>query len=230
MATTPLRIVLGEDGFLAREAITAVLARTSDVELVASSGDLDSLRQAIDETRPDVVLTDIRMPPTGLDEGVRLAHELRSTHPEIGVVVLSQFVEPGYAIRLFEQGSEGRAYLIKERVKDREELVRTLQTVAAGGSVVDPLVVEELLAQRRRAERHEESKVGSLSPRELEVLGLIAQGKSNAAIADALVVTKRAVERNVNNIFAKLDLQQAEDISRRVRAALLFLSSKDHHG
>jgi DNA-binding NarL/FixJ family response regulator len=229
VSTASIRVVLGEDSYLAREAITAVLARVREVELVASCEDLDSLRRAIDETQPDVVLTDIRMPPTRRDEGVRLAHELRSTHPEVGVVVLSQFVEPAYAARLFEGGSARRAYLIKERVKDREELVRTLRTVAAGGSAIDPVVVEELLMQRRTAARDDGSTLPALSPRELQVLGLIAQGKSNAAIADELVVTKRAVERHVNNIFAKLGLPEAEDVSRRVRAALLFLMAQDEH-
>jgi DNA-binding NarL/FixJ family response regulator len=224
MSMAPLRVVLGEDSFLAREAITTVLERAPEVELLGACGDLDSLRRTVDETLPDVVLTDIRMPPTQLDEGVRLAHELRATHPEIAVVVLSQFVEPTYAALLFEHGSEGRGYLIKERVKDRDELVRTLQTVAAGGSAIDPLVVEELLAQRRARGTEDGSRLSALTARELEVLGLIAQGKSNAAIADDLVVTKRAVERHVNNIFAKLGLQDTEHVSRRVQAALLFLT------
>jgi DNA-binding NarL/FixJ family response regulator len=210
--------VLGEDSFLAREAVTAVFGRTPEVEVVAAAGDLDALRAAIESTEPDVVVTDIRMPPTHTDEGIRLAREVRSTHPELGVVVLSQFAEPAYATLLFEHGSARRAYLLKERVRDREELVRTVTTVAAGGSVVDPLVVEHLLA------RSHESPLDELTPREREVLALIAQGKSNTTIADTLVVTKRAVERHVNGIFAKLELGDGEDVSRRVRAALLYLA------
>jgi DNA-binding NarL/FixJ family response regulator len=215
---TALRVVLGEDSFLAREAVTSVLARAPEIDLVGAAGDFEALRAAVDDIEPDVVLTDIRMPPTHTDEGVRLAHELRSTHPTIGVVVLSQFAEPAYAALLFERGSEGRAYLLKERVRDREELVRAVQSVASGGSVVDPIVVERLLARRA------ESRLEELTPRELEVLALIAQGRSNPAIADTLVVTKRAVERHVNSIFAKLDLGDAEDTSRRVEAALLYLA------
>jgi DNA-binding NarL/FixJ family response regulator len=220
----PLRVVLGEDSFLAREAVTAVLERAPEVEVVAAVGDLDALRAAVDSEEPDVVVTDVRMPPTHGDEGVRLAHELRSTHPEIGVVVLSQFAEPAYAMVLFQHGSARRAYLLKERVRDREELVRAVQTVAAGGSVVDPLVVEHLLA------RPHGSALDELTPRELEVLALIAQGKSNTAIADRLVVTRRAVERHVNGIFAKLELGDGEDVSRRVQAALLYLAEHRPRG
>jgi DNA-binding NarL/FixJ family response regulator len=219
----PLRVVLGEDSFLAREAITSVLAEVPEVELVASAGDLDGLRAAIDSSAPDVVLTDIRMPPTQLDEGVRLAQELRATHPETAVVLLSQFLDPGYAELLLEEGSEGRGYLLKERVKDRDELVRTLQTVAAGGAAIDPLVIEQLLTLRR-----DDPPAGleELTPKELEVLALIAEGRSNAAIADSLVVTKRAVERHVNSIFAKLDLHEGDGTSPRVRAALAYLRAE----
>jgi len=219
LVMSPLRVVLGEDSYLAREAVQAALSRAAEVELVGAAGDLDSLRAAIDDLEPDVLLTDIRMPPTHLDEGVRLAHELRETHPEIGVVVLSQFAEPAYAALLFQHGSAGRAYLLKERVRDHDELVRTVEAVAAGGSVVDPLVVEHLLVRPR------ESPLDELTPREREVLSLIAQGRSNAAIADSLVVTKRAVERHVNSIFSKLDLGDGEDVSRRVQAALLYLTA-----
>jgi DNA-binding NarL/FixJ family response regulator len=219
----PIRVVLGEDSFLAREAISGVLDRVEGIELVASCEDLDALRAAIDETSPDVVVTDIRMPPDNLDEGIRLAGELRSTHPAIGVVVLSQHAEPSYASLLFEDGSERRAYLLKESVKDHGELRRALEAVAEGGSVVDPLVVEQLVDARRR---REDSKLDTLTPRELEILRLIAEGRSNSAIADELVVTKRAVERHINGIFLKLDLRDAEDVSRRVKAALLYLSGQ----
>jgi DNA-binding NarL/FixJ family response regulator len=215
-----MRVVVGEDSFLAREGISRVLERIEGVELVGTGADLEEVRRVIEESAPDVVLTDIRMPPTGTDEGIRLAAELRSSHPEIGVVVLSQHAEPLYATALFEQGSEGRAYLLKERLRDREELSRALHEVAAGGSVVDPRVVEELLAAQRR---NKASKLDRLTPRELEILSLIAEGRSNTAIAEQLVVTRRAVERHINAIFWKLDLGESEDVSRRVKAVLVYL-------
>jgi len=215
-------VVLGEDGYLAREAITMLLGRTQEVELLASCEDLDTLRRSIEETQPDVVLTDIRMPPGNQDEGIRLAQELRRTHPQIGVVVLSQYADGVLAGLLFEGGASRRGYLLKERLRDREELVRALKAVAAGGSAVDPLVVEELVALRQD-EKH--SPLESLTPKEREVLALIAEGKSNAAIADTLVVTKRAVERHVNSIFFKLGLVETADVSRRVRATLVYLAS-----
>ncbi len=221
-----IRVVLGEDSFLAREAIAGVLERAEGIELVAYCSDLDGLRKAIDEARPDVVIADIRMPPDNSDEGIRLAAELRSTHPEIGVVVLSQHAQPLYATVLFEEGSERRAYLLKESLKNQAELSRALQTVADGGSVVDPIVVEQLVEARRR---REDARLDSLTPRELEILGMIAEGKSNAAIAEKLVVTKRAVERHINSIFLKLDLRDAEDVSRRVMAALHYLAGQAEH-
>jgi DNA-binding NarL/FixJ family response regulator len=222
----PIYVVLGEDSFLAREAIARVFERTEGIELVASCGDMESLRGVIEEARPDVVVTDIRMPPEYSDEGIRLAAELRSEHPGIGVVVLSLHAEPTYASVLFEQGSERRAYLLKESVKDRAELSRAVRTVAEGGSVVDPIVVEQLVAARRR---REDARLDSLTARELEILAMIAEGQSNAAIAEALVVTKRAVERHINSIFLKLDLREAEDVSRRVKATLLYLSGEAAH-
>ena len=221
-----IRVVLGEDSFLAREAIEGVLQRAEGIELIAACSDLDSLRAAIDETHPDVVVTDIRMPPDNSDEGIRLAAELRLSHPEIGVVVLSQHAEPIYATALFEDGSERRAYVLKESVKNQAELSRALQTVAEGGSVVDPIVVEQLVeARRTRADAH----LDALTPRELEILAMIAEGQSNAAIAEKLVVTKRAVERHINSIFLKLNLRDAEDVSRRVMAALRFLAGQAEH-
>jgi len=216
-----LRVVLGEDSYLASEGIARALERTDGVELVATRGDLESLRAVIDEQHPDVVLTDIRMPPTNTDEGIRLATELRSSNPDIGVVVLSQHNEPGYATALFDTGSARRAYLLKERVKDAGELGRALRSVAAGGSVVDAAVVEALLEAYRLRDG---SQLSVLTPRELEILGLIAEGRSNAAIAEALVLTKRAVERHINGIFMKLDLGENRDISRRVKAALIYLA------
>jgi DNA-binding NarL/FixJ family response regulator len=216
-----LRVVVGEDSFLTREAITALLNDTVGIDLVAACEDADALRTAIAREQPDVVLTDIRMPPGHRDEGIQLANELRETRPEIGVVVLSQHAEPAYAVLLFEDGSHGRAYLLKESLRDRDELVRAVVTVADGGSVVDPLIVEELLELQRR---RRDSPLDLLTPRELEILGLIAEGRSNAAIAEKLVVTKRAVERHINSIFLKLNLRETDDVSRRVKAALLYLS------
>ena len=222
-----VRVVVGEDSFLTREAISALLNDTAGIELVAACEDAGSLRAAIDREQPDVVLTDIRMPPNHRDEGIKLANELRETQPEIGVVVLSQHAEPTYAAILFEDGSHGRAYLLKESLKDREELIRAVVTVAEGGSVVDPLIVDELLEIQRR---RRDTPLDQLTPRELEILGLIAEGRSNAAIAEKLVVTKRAVERHINSIFMKLGLRESDDISRRVKAALLYLSGEPVDG
>jgi DNA-binding NarL/FixJ family response regulator len=218
-----LRVVVGDDSFLAREAIGALLESAEGIELVAACEDADTLRAAIERERPDVVLTDIRMPPSKRDEGIRIAAELRESRPGIGVVVLSQHAEPAYATLLFADGSEGRAYLLKETLRDRDELVRALQTVAEGGSVVDSMVVEQLLAAQRL---RRDTRLDQLTPRELEILALIAEGRSNAAIAKALVVTKRAVERHINSIFLKLGLRDANDISRRVKAALLYLAGE----
>jgi DNA-binding NarL/FixJ family response regulator len=220
----PIRVVFAEDNYLAREGIVRVLEGIGHVELVATCGDLDTLREAVDSTRPDVVVTDIRMPPDNSDEGIRLADELRASRPEIGVVVLSQYTDPLYAIALFDGGAGGRAYLLKERVRDRAELGRAVREVANGGSVVDPGIVERLLSVRAGNDR---SPLQALTPRELEILGLIAEGRSNTAIASLLVVTKRAVERHINAIFRKLDLEESADISRRVKAALLYLARSD---
>jgi DNA-binding NarL/FixJ family response regulator len=216
-----IRVVLGEDNLIAREGIIRVLEASDGVEVAGACGDLPTLREAVELLRPDVVLTDIRMPPTATDEGIRFAHELRSTHPEIGVVVLSQYAEPDYANALFEHGAEGRAYLIKDRLRDRGELANAVREVAAGGSHVDQRVVAQLFAQWRE---RTESPVARLTPRELETLALVAEGLSNSAIADALSISGRAVERHIGAIFAKLDLAESEHVSRRVKAALLYLA------
>lgn len=218
-----LRVALGEDSYLAREGISRVLEAEDDIEIVATCEDFESLRAAVGETEPDVVLTDIRMPPTHTDEGIRLAEELRATHPAVGVVVLSQYAEPLYATKLLESGSDGRAYLLKERVTDRGELSRALREVAEGRSVVDAQIVEVLLEVRRR---REESGLDTLTSREQEILALIAEGWSNEAIASRLFITKRAVERHINSIFWKLELGDSVDVSRRVRAALLYLAGQ----
>jgi DNA-binding NarL/FixJ family response regulator len=198
-----------------------VLSGDPELVLVAVVGDLDSLRDACASERPDVVLTDIRMPPTNTDEGIRLAAELRDTAPETGVVVLSQFADPIYALALLDRGSDRRAYLLKERVHSRAELITAIRAVAAGGSMIDPKIVEGLVQARGQAER---SPLSELTAREREVLGQIAQGKSNAAIAESLILTKRAVEKHINAIFLKLGLSDAQDVSRRVKAALMMLS------
>jgi DNA-binding NarL/FixJ family response regulator len=217
-----MRVVLGDDSFLAREGITRLLESIEDVELVAVCGDVDELRAAVDRDKPDVVLTDIRMPPTNTDDGIRYAHELRSTHPEVGVVVLSQHADPSYAMALFSEGSERRAYLLKERVKDEDELARALRDVDAGGSLVDPRIVDKLVSARV----DKDPGLERLTPRERQILAMIAEGRSNNAIADTLMVTKRAVERHINGIFLKLDLGEASDVNRRVKAALVYLTGE----
>jgi DNA-binding NarL/FixJ family response regulator len=216
-----IRVVIAEDAFLAREAIEQVLAQAEDVEVVGVCEDGISLLAAIEEQHPQAVVTDIRMPPTGTDEGIRVARALRETDPDIGVVVLSQFVEPNYALALLESGSSGRAYLLKERVHAGAQLVQAIRAVVDGESVIDPKVVEALVDARTR---HENSHLSELTPREMEVLAEIAKGKSNAAIADDLFLTKRAVEKHINSIFMKLELPDAHDVSRRVKAALLYLA------
>jgi DNA-binding NarL/FixJ family response regulator len=218
-----IRVVLGEDSYLAREGVSSVLAKEPDIELVAACDDLASLRSAIADAGPDVVLTDIRMPPTHTDEGIALAAELRVSHPDIGVVILSQYADPVYAMKLLEGSSERRAYLLKERVQDHGELSRAVREVAAGRSVIDSQIVDALLAARRR---RESAQLDQLTPREQEILALVAEGWSNGAIAERLVVTKRAVERHINSIFWKLDLGDSGDVSRRVRAALLHLAGQ----
>ena len=223
-ARAPIRVVVAEDAFLAREAIEQVLARSSDVTVAAVCEDRYSLVDAIESEKPDVIVTDIRMPPTGTDEGIQVAQSVRESHPEMGVVVLSQFVEPAYALALLSSGSGGRAYLLKERINDQEQLIRAIKAVVAGESVIDPKVVDALVeAQARR----DNSQLAELSERETEVLAEIAQGKSNSAIAESLFLTKRAVEKHINSIFMKLDLRDSDDVSRRVKATLIFLA-EDH--
>jgi DNA-binding NarL/FixJ family response regulator len=216
-----IAIALADDSLIVREGIARILAGQPGIRVVASCGDLPSLLAAVDSEHPTVVVTDIRMPPTGTDEGIRLAAQLRETHPAIGVVVLSNYAEPAYALALLESGSEGRAYLLKERVHDRAQLVAAIEAVAAGGSVLDSKIVEPLVAAKLQVER---SPLAALTVREGEVLAEIAKGKSNAAIADTLVLTKRAVEKHINSIFLKLDLSYSEDVSKRVMATLLFLA------
>jgi DNA-binding NarL/FixJ family response regulator len=216
-----LRVALGEDSLLVREGIQQLLTVDPEIEIVAAAADLPSLREACERERPDVVVTDIRMPPTSTDEGIQLAAELRDLDPTIGVVVLSQFSDPIYALALLERGSDRRAYLLKERVHNRAELMAAIRAVAEGGSLIDPKIVEALVTARGRSER---SPLNELTSRETEVLAQIAQGKSNSAIAESLFLTKRAVEKHINSIFLKLGLADTEDVSKRVKAALMFLA------
>jgi DNA-binding NarL/FixJ family response regulator len=218
-----IRVVLGEDSFLVREGIASVLRDLDDIELVDTAEDLDELRASVERTKPDVVVTDIRMPPSNTDEGIQFADELRSSHPDVGVVILSQHAEPRYAMALLSAGSGRRAYLLKDRLTDEAELTLALHNVAAGLSLIDPRVVEKLVTAREKRD----SELGALTPREFEILGLIAQGRSNRWIASKLTITKRAVERHINAIFLKLDLGEPEDVNRRVQAALVYLSGED---
>jgi DNA-binding NarL/FixJ family response regulator len=219
----PIRLVLAEDNVLLREGLVRLFAQTDDLDLIGSCGSLPELLAMVEADPPDVVLTDIRMPPTGTDEGVRAAAELRASHPEIGVVVLSQFVEPGYALELLDGGSERRAYLLKERVSDVDQLVRAIREVAGGGSVIDPKVVEALVDARSR---RSDSPLQHLTPRESEVLAEMAQGRNNASVAAALGLSERAVEKHINSVFSKLGLSEEPDVHRRVKAVLLYLSDR----
>jgi DNA-binding NarL/FixJ family response regulator len=217
-------LVVADDSFLVREALTEVLATEPDIDVVAVVDDLQALLTAVERELPDVVLTDIRMPPMHESDGIQAAAELRRTHPEIGVVVLSQYADADFALGLFEEGSAGRAYLLKERVGNRAELIAAITAVAGGGSVVDPRIVDTLIAERAR---RADSPVGDLTARERDVLAELASGKSNSAIAESLFLTKRAVEKHINAIFMKLNLRGSEDVSSRVAATLIFLADAE---
>jgi len=215
-----IRVVLAEDHYLLREGVRRLIDAQPELELAAVCEDFDSLIAAIDIHRPDVVLTDIRMPPTGTNEGIRAAEHLRRSHPEAGVVVLSQYADPEYALQFLEHGSKGRGYLLKERVSDLDQLLAAIQEVARGGSVIDPKVIDALVTARSKAQ----SPLTDLTTRESEVLSEMAQGKNNAAIATTLVLSERAVEKHINSLFSKLGLSEERDVSRRVKAVLLFLA------
>jgi len=217
-----IRLVLADDHYLVREGVRHLLEAEPEIEVVAACGDLPSLLAAVEEAQPDVVLTDIRMPPTGVDEGIQAAESLRTTHPEIGVVVLSQYGEPGYAVALLEGGTARRAYLLKERVDDLGQLVGAIRAVAGGGSMIDPKVVEGLVAQKARAEA---SALSELTPREQDVLREMAEGKNNAAIAETLFLTERSVEKVIHSIFQKLGLGWEPSIHKRVKAVILYLAA-----
>jgi DNA-binding NarL/FixJ family response regulator len=216
-----IRVVVAEDSLIVREGLQQLLAASPSVDVVAAYGDVQEVLDAVERDRPDVVLTDIRMPPSNTDEGIRLADHLRESRPSTGVVVLSQYSEPPYVLALLEHGSDRRGYLLKERIHDRGQLVSAIDAVARGGSVIDPKIVEVLVDAKARADR---SPLAELTPRERDVLAEIAEGKSNAAIAESLVLTKRAVEKHINSIFTKLGLAASEDVSKRVKATLLFLA------
>lgn len=216
-----IRLVLAEDNLIVREGVAHLLKAHEDVELVAVCADYDSLLAAVAEWEPDVVLTDIRMPPTETDEGIRAAELIRQKWPQTGVVVLSQHDEAEYALALLEKGSAARAYLLKERVSNPRQLIDAVRTVAAGGSVIDPKVVDSLVAARSRSA---DSPLAALTARERGILSEMAQGKTNAAIAAALFLTDRAVEKHINSIFSKLRLSGEKDVHRRVKAVLMFLS------
>jgi DNA-binding NarL/FixJ family response regulator len=218
-----IRLVLADDQYLVREGLRRLLETQEDLEVAAVCDDFDSLLAAVDAEQPDVVVTDIRMPPGSTDEGIRAAAQLRETNPEVGVVVLSQYATPSYVLALLEAGSEGRAYLLKERVKDLEQLVAAIHAVAAGGSVMDPKVVEALVAENARGE---DSPLNELTPRERDVLREMAEGKNNASIAETLVLTERSVEKVIHSIFLKLGLRWETAVHKRVKAVILYLAER----
>jgi DNA-binding NarL/FixJ family response regulator len=217
----PIRVVLAEDHYLVREGLRRLLETRAELEVAAACDDLDSLLAAVEAERPDVVLTDIRMPPDSADEGIQAAARFRETNPHVGVVVLSEYVNPTYLLALLEGGSARRGYLLKERVKDLDQLVAAIAAVAEGGSVIDPKVVEALVAANARGE---ESPLNQLTPRERDVLREMAEGKNNAAIAEALFLTERSVEKVIHSIFLKLGLTWETSVHKRVKAVILYLA------
>ena len=220
----PIRLVLAEDSYLVREGVLRILATQSDLEVVGVCGDLDGLLALVEAESPDVVVTDIRMPPTGVDEGIQAAVRLREMRPDVGIVVLSQYSEPRYALALLETGTAGRAYLLKERVADVEQLALAIRAVAEGGSLIDPKVVEALVASRASVER---SPLDELTPREHDVLREMAAGKNNAAIAASLFLSERSVEKVIHAIFLKLGIAWEPSLHKRVKAVILYLAEDE---
>ena len=218
-----LRVVFAEDNFLVRNGVAALLAELPDIELVAVVADAPHLLKAVAEHRPDVVLTDIQMPPTHTTEGIDAAKQIRSAHPDTGVVVLSQYVGDGYAMELLSEGVSGLGYLLKERVSDLDELQRALQEVARGGSALDPRVVEDLVARRATGAP---SPLATLNDREREVLEAMATGRNNATIAKQLYMSDRSVEKHIGAVFQKLGLTDEQEVNRRVMAVLAFLHAE----
>jgi DNA-binding NarL/FixJ family response regulator len=225
----PIRLVLAEDHYLVREGVRRLLEAQPEFEVVAVCGDVESLLEAVDREDPDVVVTDIRMPPGHSDEGIQAANRLRETNPRVGVVVLSQYANPSYALALLESGSRGRAYMLKERVHDLDQLVAAIGAVAEGGSLIDPKVVEGLVADRGRAAM---SPLRQLTNRERDVLQRMAEGRNNSSIGEDLVLTERSVEKVINSIFMKLGLTWEPAVHKRVKAVILYLAESDvsHHG
>ena len=217
---SPIRLVLAEDGDLLRAGVLALLEGYDDIDVVATATNLDELLKVVDEHHPDLVLTDIRMPPDFTDEGIRAAAQLRRTHPQTAVIALTQYSDVEYALDLISEGSNGRGYLLKERVAAVDELVAAIRTVAAGGSVIDQLIVDALVAT---SSRRSGSLLDRLTPRELEVLALVARGMTNAKIAEGLVLSERSIEKHINSILTKLDLPADSPVHRRVPAPLVFL-------
>jgi len=223
LGAMPIRIVLADDSFIVREGMHELLKTVDELEIVAVCSDLDSLRAAVEREHPDVVLTDIRMPPTNTDEGIQLAAGLRESAPKVGVVVLSQYADAEYALALLDKGAAGRAYLLKERVSDLDQLVNAIREVSRGGSVVDARVVENLIDARSRNKR---SALADVTPREREVLAAVAEGKNNAAIGKALHLSDGAVEKHISSIFSKLGLSEEAAVHRRVKATLIYLAEE----
>ena len=219
-----IRVVLAEDQYIVREGIRRLLETQPGLQIAAVCDDLDSLLAAVEAEDPDVVVTDIRMPPGHADEGIQAAEQLRQTHPDTGVVVLSQYATPSYALALLQSGSTGRSYLLKERVHDVEQLLSAIRTVAQGGSVIDPKVVEALVAENARGEG---SPLKHLTPRERDVLREMAAGKSNAAIGESLFLAERSVEKVIHSIFLKLGLTWETSVHKRVKAVILYLGEND---
>jgi DNA-binding NarL/FixJ family response regulator len=215
-----IRLVIVEDDLLVREGLTSLFMRIDGIEVVATCADVSALEVALAETEPDVVLTDIRMPPTHTDEGIRAAIDIRRTRPGVGVVVLSQFAEPEYVLSLLDEGSDGLGYLLKERVSDVGHLRRAIESVARGESAIDPKIIDVLISARSRGT----DEIDRLTSREAEVLSLIAEGMNNATIAEQMVVSDKAVQKHINSIFSKLDLGVGTDVHRRVKAVLMWLA------
>lgn len=222
-----MRVVIADDSLITREGVQALITSQPEFEVVGVAGSLHQLLAEVERARPDVVVTDIRMPPTSTDEGIQAARQLREAAPEVGVVVLSQFAEPQYALRLLEHGSAGRAYLLKEHLSRPHDLFEAIRRVADGGSAIDPAVVEVLVQARSREER---SPLGRLTARELDVLSEMAQGRSNQGIADALHLSLAAIEKHITSIFSKLGLSDEREAHRRVRAVLVYLSEQSTSG
>ena len=219
-----MRVILAEDHYLVREGTRRLLQSSGEVDVVAAVEDAEALLGAVTRLEPDAVITDIRMPPTSQMEGIEAAHVIRRDHPTVGVVVLSQYVNAMYAFELFKEGTAGFAYLLKDRVGDVDELLRALREVVKGGSVIDPQVVEGLLARRQQLAG---TLLATLTERETDVLGAMAEGKSNTAISESLFISQSAVEKHINSIFAKLTLRPEDgEQHRRVAAVLTFLQNQ----